>query len=108
MSRVSAIAIAQIDLRIVLFAALIAAGAAFTSLQILARARECRGNKRVAWLVLAGAAVAAGIWSTHFLTIRAYTWDFTTAYNLMAVAATLLVATIATTAGLAIAAPEGR
>lgn len=108
MSRVSAIGIAQIDLRIVLFAVLIAAGAAFTSLQILARARECRGNERTAWLLLAGAAAATGIWSTHFLTIRAYTWDFATAYNLLAVAATLLVATIATTTGLALAAPEGR
>ena len=95
MSRVSTIALAQVDLRIVLFAVLIAAGAAFSSLQILVRARECRGNARAAWLLLGGAAAAAGIWSTHFLAIRAYTWDFATAYNLLAVAAALLVATIA-------------
>ena len=65
-------------------------------------------DERTAWLLLAGAVAAAGIWSTHFLTIRAYTWDVATAYDLLAVAATLLAATIATTAGLAFAAPEGR
>ena len=108
MFRVPALAIAQVDLRIVLFALLIAAGAALASLQILARARDCEGSRRSAWLLLAGAGAAVGIWATHFLAIRAYTWDFATTYSVAGIAAALLVAMIATTAGLALAVPEGR
>ncbi len=99
---------AQLDLRLVLFAVLIAAAAAFTALQSHARARELQGRGRAAWLLLAGTSAAAGIWATHFLAVRAYDWGAPTGYDPMLVAAALLVATVATTAGFALAAPDGR
>ncbi len=93
----------QLDWRVALFAALIAAAAAFTALQTLAYARDCSGNKRLGWLLLAGASAAAGIWATHFLTIRAYQWGVPVAYDPQLVGAAFLVAITAATCGFAIA-----
>ena len=108
MFRVPAIALVQLDLRVVLFAVLIAAGAAFASMQIVVRARECAGLRRATWVLLAGASTAAGMWSTYFLAVRAYAWDFATTYDPWMVATTLAVAVIITTTGYALAAPKER
>jgi diguanylate cyclase (GGDEF)-like protein/PAS domain S-box-containing protein len=98
----------RLDLRLVLFAALIATAGAFTALQAHGRARECSSNWRVWWLVLAGTSAGAGIWATHFLAIRAYAWDLPIAFNAMGIAASLLVAVIAATVGFALAVPAHR
>ena len=108
MFRVPAMAIAQLDLRLLLFAGLIAACAAFVSLHTLGHGRDSHGRARGAWLILAGATAAAGFWATQFLAIRAYEWGAPTAYNPGVVALALLAGTIVITAGLALAMPEGR
>jgi diguanylate cyclase (GGDEF)-like protein/PAS domain S-box-containing protein len=106
--RVPAMAIAQLDLRLLLFAALIAACAALVSLHTLGHGRDSHGRARGAWLILAGVTAAAGFWATQFLAIRAYEWGAPTAYNPGVVALALLAGAIVITAGLALAMPEGR
>ncbi len=81
MFRVPAMVIAQLDLRLLFFAGLIAACAALVSLHTLGHGRDCRGRARGAWLALAGATAAAGFWATNFLAIRAYEWGAPTAYH---------------------------
>src|SRR5262245_24498154 len=99
---------AQLDFRLVLFAGLIAAATAFTAFQSHMRARELRDRRRRGWLLLAGAGGGVGIWATHFLAVRAYDWGLPTAYDPMLAAAALLIAAVATTAGFALATPDGR
>ncbi len=107
-SRVPALALASVDWRVALFAALIAAAAGLTALQTLAYARDCTGNKRLGWLLLTGASAAAGIWATHFLTIRAYQWPVQVSYDPTVVGAAFLVAITAATCGFAIASTGDR
>ena len=108
MSRVPAIAMAQFDGRLLLFAVAIVAAAALTSFHTFSQARDCRGRARTLRLLLAGACVAVGSWATHFLAIRAYEWGAPTAYDPVMVAFALLAAAVTATAGFALAGPEGR
>ena len=106
--RVPAFAMAQLDLRVVLFAVLIAVATAFTAVQAHACARECQRRRRTVWLLLAGCSAGAGIWATHFLAIRAYDWGMPLAYDAHFVAVSLLVTVGFATAGFALAIPDGR
>jgi diguanylate cyclase (GGDEF)-like protein/PAS domain S-box-containing protein len=106
--RVSATALGQIDWRLVLFASLLSAGAAFKALHTLGRARESSGSARAGWLVLAGAVGAVGTWATHFLAIRAYEWGAPTAYDPALVMLSLVAGASVMAAGFALAVPDGR
>ncbi|MBX9591637.1 MAG: PAS-domain containing protein [Hyphomonadaceae bacterium] len=108
MFRVLTNAIAQFDLRLLLFAALIATAAVFNAFQIVSHARDWQGRGRMLRLLFAGTGPAAAMWAVHFLAIRAYAWDLPTAYDPTLVALALLLAIVTTTTGFALAAPEGR
>jgi diguanylate cyclase (GGDEF)-like protein/PAS domain S-box-containing protein len=101
--RVLEIGVDLLDWRIVLFAALIAVAGAFTAMQAQGFAKERNGRSRAFWLMMAGSCAGAGIWATHFLAVRAFEWGVPLAFNPAGVAASLLVAVCAATAGLAMA-----
>jgi diguanylate cyclase (GGDEF)-like protein/PAS domain S-box-containing protein len=106
--RVAGIGLGQLDLRIVLFAVLIAAAGAFTAMQASTLAQGQKWKLRTFWLVLAGTSAGAGIWATHFLAIRAYQWEIQPAYSALGVALSFLVAASTAAAGFALAAPGSR
>ncbi len=103
MSSVAGIGLGQPDLRIVLFAALIAAAGAFTAVQALASARDQQGASRTFWLVVAGACAGAGIWATHFLAVRASFGGLPIVFDPTFVGLSFAIAVGIATAGFAVA-----
>jgi diguanylate cyclase (GGDEF)-like protein/PAS domain S-box-containing protein len=102
-SSVAGIGLSQPDLRIVLFAVLIAAAGSFTAVQALTSARDQQGALRTFWLVVAGACAGAGIWATHFLALRAYLGGLAAAFDPIFVGLSFVIAVGITTAGFAVA-----
>jgi len=60
------------DWRFVIGAALICLIASLTTIGLLQRAHSRSGSGRVRWLMMTGLVSAAGIWSTHFVAMLAY------------------------------------
>lgn len=93
----------QHDLRIVLLAVVICLLATFAAFYIFSSARRSEGAKRLGWIVLAGVAIGAGIWATHFVAMLAFDIGLPTAYDPVLTAVSLLVAITVTATGLLIA-----
>ncbi len=81
----------QLDLRIVLLAALIAAAGSFTALNARFGAHE-KTKPKIPWMLLAGASAGAAIWATFYLAVRAYHTAGPMAFDLPLVGASLVVA----------------
>ena len=107
MFRVVGSGVEQVDLRIVLLAALIAAAGSFTALNARFGARE-QGRPRLPWFVLAGASAGAGIWATFYLAVRSYDWAGPVSFHLAFVALSLAVAVGGAVVAFAVAAPGDR
>ena len=93
----------QHDLRIVLLAVVICLLATFAAFYIFSSARRSEGAKRLGWIVLAGVAIGAGIWATHFVAMLAFDIGLPTAYDPALTTVSLLVAITITATGLLIA-----
>jgi len=97
------------DLRLVLLAALICAMSAATSMQAFHRACRVATADRLSWLVLAGAVGGAGVWTTHFVAMLAYSPGLAIQFGIAGTAGSLLIAVGgACTAFLAAASGRGR
>jgi signal transduction histidine kinase/CheY-like chemotaxis protein len=72
----------QHDLRLVALAVLICFWGSFTALSLLSRAKRPDGSIHLAWLSFAAAAGGAGIWSTHFVAMLAYSPGFPVQYEI--------------------------
>jgi diguanylate cyclase (GGDEF)-like protein/PAS domain S-box-containing protein len=92
------------DLRLVVLAGVVCLLASLVAVSLFHRARVARAGLRRAWLGLAGTATGCGIWSTHFIAMLAYEPSVAVAYDITLTAASLVVATTVTIAGLYVAA----
>jgi diguanylate cyclase (GGDEF)-like protein len=60
------------DLRLVLVAAVVCFGGAFTAVRLYSRLTEARGAVRAAWTLLTGLVAGCSVWATHFIAMLAY------------------------------------
>jgi diguanylate cyclase (GGDEF)-like protein/PAS domain S-box-containing protein len=91
------------DLRLVVLAGVVCLLASLVAVSLFHRAREARAGLRHAWLALAGTATGCGIWATHFIAMLAYEPSVAVAYDIGLTAASLVIATLITIAGLYVA-----
>lgn len=91
------------DFRLVFLAGVICAISALTAVSLLQHIREATGRVKWAWVAIAAAAGGFGIWATHFIAMLAFAPDVGHAYDLPLTLISLLLATLATGAGIAIA-----
>jgi signal transduction histidine kinase/CheY-like chemotaxis protein len=82
----------QHDLRLVLFAALICAGAVVTCFNAYRRAVAASGGYRAFWVGLSALVLGAGVWATHFLAMLAYQPGLNIDYDLGLTALSLVLA----------------
>jgi diguanylate cyclase len=98
----------QHDGWLVLLAACVCFLTSLAAVNLFHRARVAEGKASLTWLGTAGAVTGCGVWATHFIAMLAYTPGFSVTYDMLTTAASLVVATIMTTAGFAIALYGGR
>ncbi len=93
------------DWRLVILAGALCLFASLVAVSLFRRARAARARPRSrhAWLLLAGAATACGIWATHFIGMLAYDHSVAVAYDVGLTAMSFALATIVTIAGLFVA-----
>ncbi len=91
------------DWRLVLLASIVCFLASAVAISLFHRAQASTGRGRWVWLSLDAAATGYGIWATHFIAILAYQHTFGAGYNLGLIILSLLLAVLATAAGLIIA-----
>lgn len=72
------------------------------TMRLYARVRRSQGDLKFLWLLLSGLIAGGTIWSTHFVSMIAYSSPFILGYDLGLTAFSLLVAVAGTTAGLMI------
>jgi diguanylate cyclase (GGDEF)-like protein/PAS domain S-box-containing protein len=84
--------ITQHDLRLVAMAACICAIACLTTLTLLARTQGRASHRSALWLVGAAGVFGAGVWSLHFVAMLAFMPDMPIAYDVMATAASVVIA----------------
>lgn len=60
------------DFRLVLVAAVVCFGGAFTAFRLYSRLAESRGAVRAAWVLLTGLVAGCSVWATHFIAMLAY------------------------------------
>jgi diguanylate cyclase (GGDEF)-like protein len=89
---------------LVLLALSIAALGSFVTCFLFAQAREMQGEGRFGWVFLAGFAIAAVIWTTHFVALLAFQPGIEIAFAPKLVSGAFFFAVIIATAGLAVAA----
>jgi diguanylate cyclase len=94
----------QHDWRLVLVAALVCFLTSLAAVSLYRRARVGSDRVSLGWLLTAGAVTGGGIWSMHFIAVLAYQPGFDFDHSIKPMAASLLVATMTTTLGLAAAA----
>lgn len=72
MFRVIECVLTQHDLFVVVLAAVIWVVGSLALFLALARAQECRRERRASWLAIGGFAGGLGVWATHFVAMLAY------------------------------------
>jgi methyl-accepting chemotaxis protein len=90
----------QHDYRLVLVAAVVCAIAVITTFKIYEHALKSGASRKLLWFSMVGFCAASGIWSTHFVAILAYDSGVPVSYDLALTAISMLIAFIATTAGV--------
>ncbi|WP_022724218.1 EAL domain-containing protein [Rhodopseudomonas sp. B29] len=93
----------QHDWRLVLVAGLVCFLTSLAAVNLYQRACVSAEKVGALWLLTAGAVTGAGIWSTHFIAMMAYSPGFEFGYDLTLTLASLLVAAVVTTLGFVIA-----
>src|ERR1700753_3159939 len=88
------------DGRLVAVSVLISVLAAFAALDLGGRVTASRGSIRSVWLAGGAAAMGIGIWSLHYIGIRAYTLPVAVFYHWPTVLLSLLAATLASAVAL--------
>jgi len=94
--------IEQHDLRLVALAAVICVFSCALAIELIARARQARGN-RAAWSALAAATFGTGVWATHFVAELACDPGLPFGYALGLTGFSLIVAMALAAAGMFIA-----
>ena len=89
------------DLRLVLVAALICAGACVSAFAFQTRSRDASGVTRWAWAALTGLVAGSGVWATHFTAMLAYQPTLTIRYEALTTAASLVIAVLGCAVGFA-------
>jgi diguanylate cyclase (GGDEF)-like protein len=92
------------DLWLVALAAVVCVSTTLTTFVAYSLAVASRDLRKVGWSILTGVCAGTGIWSTHFVAMLAYDGGFPTAYDPAATLASLLVAIVLSTTGVALAA----
>lgn len=92
------------DLRLVLLAALICFLSCYVAVTLMQRAGVAKGTARTLWLGVAGASSGFGIWATHFIAMLAYDPGVLMGFDMELTMASLAIAIVVTTIGLAVAA----
>jgi methyl-accepting chemotaxis protein len=93
----------QHDWRLVLIAANVCLLASLVTISLLHRAFVARGNSRLTWIAIAGAASGCGIWTTHFIAMLAYEPGVPVGYDVAFTLLSLLLACVITGVGFATA-----
>lgn len=92
------------SLGLVVLAAAICVVASVTALRFHRRTSHVSGAQFMLWAMLTGVVAGAGVWSTHFIAMLAYSPDLPIRYNLGLTAASLGVAVLGVGAGLGLSA----
>jgi NO-binding membrane sensor protein with MHYT domain len=98
----------QHDGWLVLLAACVCFLTSLAAVNLFQRARVVEGKASFIWLGTAGAVTGCGVWATPFIAMLAYTPGFPVRYDMPTTAMSLVVATVMTTAGFAVALFGGR
>jgi methyl-accepting chemotaxis protein len=93
----------QHDWRLVLVAGAICFLSSLVAINLFHRARAMKGSARMTWLIAAGVATGTGIWATHFIAVLAYDPGVVFGFDLWMTLLSLVLATVITGAGLAVA-----
>jgi diguanylate cyclase (GGDEF)-like protein/PAS domain S-box-containing protein len=91
------------DWRLVVLAVVVCLFASLAAINLFHRSRAARGRRRMAWLVLAGAATGCGIWATHFIAMLAFEASVALTYDAGLTVLSLVAAAAVTFFGLAVA-----
>src|SRR4051794_32832182 len=91
------------DWRLVVIAAIVCLFASLVTIVLLQRAFIARGNARITWIAIAGAASGCGIWTTHFIAMLAYDPGVPVGYDVAFTLLSLLLACAITGVGFATA-----
>ncbi|MBM3266324.1 MAG: hypothetical protein FJZ01_01640 [Candidatus Sericytochromatia bacterium] len=91
---------ASYDPLLVALSYLIAVGASYTALDLAGQVLAARGRSRALWLLWAAAAMGMAIWSMHFTGMFAFQMDMPMAYDVPVTLLSMLVAIVASGAGL--------
>ena len=98
----------QHDGWLVLLAVCVCFLTSLAAVTLFQRARVVEGKASFIWLGTAGAVTGCGVWATHFIAMLAYAPGFPVRYDMPTTAMSLVVATVMTTAGFAVALFGGR
>ncbi|HTI88341.1 MAG TPA: MHYT domain-containing protein [Alphaproteobacteria bacterium] len=84
----------QHDYRLVALAIVICLFACYTALSLFARAQSIDTPSRYLWLLGTAVVSGSGVWTTHFVSMLAFTSGLPTAYDLAGTAASITVAVV--------------
>src|ERR1700710_1181774 len=90
------------DWRLVVLAGTVCLLASLVAISLFRHALATRGQMRVTWLALAGAADGCGIWATHFIAMLAYEPGIPIAYDVWLTSLSLALAGLITGGGLSL------
>ena len=98
----------QHDLRLVALAALVCLVSTTIGVDLLARAKQRRGNPYARLALACGAVIvgSTGVWATHFLAILAYDVGLPMGFELTATALSIGAIMVANAVGFALASPQ--
>src|SRR6266404_597218 len=88
------------DYRLVTLSVLIAMFASYTALDLAGRTTAARGRVRLAWLIGGATAMGVGIWSMHYIGMRAFSLPVPVLYDWPTVLLSLLAAVFAAAVAL--------
>ncbi|WKA29117.1 MHYT domain-containing protein [Bradyrhizobium roseum] len=98
----------QHDLKLVALAALVCLVSTTIGVDLLARAKQRRGNRYARLALACGAVIvgSTGIWATHFLAILAYDVGLPMGFEVTATALSIVAGLVANTIGFALVSPR--
>ena len=98
----------QHDLKLVALAALVCLVSTTIGVDLLARAKQRRGNRYARLALACGAVIvgSTGIWATHFLAILAYDVGLPMGFEVTATALSIAAGVVANTIGFALVSPR--